>query len=465
MLDYDDTLVHEDIEADPRAALVRQVVRELRREAGPAQSPIRRITVAVDAVEPLRWLRAQPQAAKFYWADRGHDRIVAAVGTADVLTAPDRCDYAALQAELDVRLNRADAAVRYFGGVRFDHAPEAAHSSEWQPFGAYRFVLPRFELTVAGDETRLTCNLVLPHDAGRAPALRKQIQQLTWPAPRRMSLPAPIGRCDAPERAGWMEMIADALAAIRERALEKVVFARRSTFALAQDLDPFVLLQQLQAATPGCFHYGVQPRAGDAFVGASPERLFRCADGAVWSEAIAGTRSRGDSAQADAALRDELLDSEKDRREHAFVQTAIRERLGALCSHVTLEETASEMRLARGRHLRSRFEGQLRKGTTPIDLLRALHPTPAVGGSPTDPAVDFIRAAEPFDRGWYAGPVGWIGRDAAEFAVALRCGRVNGSQLALYSGAGIVEGSIPAREWDEIEQKISDFAAVLDLNA
>lgn len=95
--------------------------------------------------------------------------------------------------------------------------------------------------------------------------------------------------------------------------------------------------------------------------------------------------------------------------------------------------------------------------------MRALHPTPAVGGCPTEPALTAIRELEHFDRGWYAGPVGWIGSHGAEFAVALRCGLVRNSALSLYSGAGIVDGSEPEDEWAEIEQKIDDFVKVFGL--
>jgi menaquinone-specific isochorismate synthase len=95
--------------------------------------------------------------------------------------------------------------------------------------------------------------------------------------------------------------------------------------------------------------------------------------------------------------------------------------------------------------------------------MAALHPTPAVGGHPTSDALKAIRDLEPFDRGWYAGPVGWIGSRGAEFAVALRCGLVRRDTLSLYSGCGIVEGSKPDAEWKEIEQKISDFIRVFGL--
>ena len=467
MFDYDNTIADKDVEADPRRALMRAVTRGLSGDSAPAQAAVHRITVEVDEpADPLRWLQAQSHDFKFYWMGRRRNRVVAAAGTADVVSTDAHPSYDTLEADLEDRLRDADPGVHYLGGLRFDARLSDGGTGDWSAFGAYRFVLPRFELSTADGRARLTCNLVLPRDAKALPAIRTQIEQLAWPgAGRTPKLPQPIGRRDAPGRGDWIEMIESALTSIRAGALDKVVLARRATFAFEDALDPFVLLQHLQAATPGCFHFGIQPTPGKAFVGASPERLFRLSEGTVQSEAIAGTRSRGDSAQADAALRDELLDSEKDRREHAFVQTAIRNMLAPLCTKVTLKEAAAEMRLTRGRHLRSRFQGQLRDDASPIDLLRALHPTPAVGGAPTDQALDFIRQAEPFDRGWYAGPVGWVGRDAAEFAVALRCGRVAGSDLALYSGAGIVDGSVPAQEWAEIEQKISDFAAVLDLNA
>jgi menaquinone-specific isochorismate synthase len=183
----------------------------------------------------------------------------------------------------------------------------------------------------------------------------------------------------------------------------------------------------------------------------------------VVSEAVAGTRERGETPEADAALREELLTSAKERREHAFVQRAIQRALETLCTSVEAADAPSELALARGRHLHAAIRGALSPDTATVDLLEALHPTPAVGGVPTDAALSAIRQQEPFDRGWYAGPVGWIGPDAADFAVAIRSGLLRPTRLALFSGAGIVDGSAPDREWAEIEQKIGDFAAVLGL--
>lgn len=419
-------------------------------------------------VDPIGWVQGQSGGEAAYWSSRNGDAPVATVGAADVVESTERpIDYDSLRHRLGSRLARTGSAARYYGGLRFDaaHPGEQDDGAEgWSPFGTYRFVLPRFELRSRDDGTTLACNLVLPRDASHGTVI-ETIQGLSFPDRSGAgTLAQPFGRTDVPDRTGWTEMVRWALAAIAERSLDKVVLARRVALELGAPLDPFVVLEHLKDATPACFHFAVRPAEGPTFLGASPERLFRQEGGHVVSEAVAGTRKRGDTPEADAALRDELMDSPKERREHAFVQEAIRDALEGLCASVDAPETPSDLALARGRHLHSRLTGRLRDETSPLDLLDALHPTPAVGGVPTGEALAAIRTQEPFDRGWYAGPVGWIGADAAEFAVAIRSGLVQDDRLALFSGAGIVDGSDPGREWDEIEQKIGDFASILGLD-
>ena len=122
------------------------------------------------------------------------------------------------------------------------------------------------------------------------------------------------------------------------------------------------------------------------------------------------------------------------------------------------------MKLSKLQHLLMKFSGLLKEKTQDSDILESIHPTPAVGGVPSEKASAEIENIENFDRGWYAGPVGWIGKDEAEFAVAIRSGLVFENELYLYSGAGIVEGSNPENEWEEIENKIAGFMNALDEN-
>lgn len=413
-------------------------------------------------VEPLRWLGAQPAGEKVYWFGRADGLRRAASGVADLLY-PGAGDSATPLKELDSAL--AGSAARYYGGLRFDAGSEPDGS--WEAFSAWRFVLPRLELVAGEAGTELACNLLLPRDAGDAELADEIVAGILGsPLPSggpAGELPLPISRLDTPDRAGWEANVRQALAAFSSGGLHKVVLARRAEFEFAGELDPELLLANLEAATPGTFHFALSPGGSGTFVGASPERLYRREGREITSEAVAGTLPRGDSEESDDALRRRLLSSDKLRREQEHVREGIRASLAGLCDELEVEAGVSEMKLASRRHLVSRVRGTLRAGVTDADILSSLSPTPAVGGHPKEAARRFLREAEPFDRGFYAGPVGWIGAGAAEFAVGIRSGLVEGQRLALYSGNGIVEGSEPAEEWQEVEQKISDFAAILGL--
>jgi menaquinone-specific isochorismate synthase len=451
---------------------------------GPTNGTRRLVRLCVpldEAVDPIPWMQAQTAEEQLYWSTRtsaspgpspgsssAEPSVVAAIGQADVLEGDAHpVDYRSLQRRLQERFRHADAGVRYFGGLRFD-APDARPSrhpeASWAAFGTYRFVLPRFEVLTYDDRQVLACNVVHPRDTERPAALLESIRSLTLPPTTTTGpLPSPVRRADQPDQAEWTAMVRWALSAIEAGRLDKVVFARKVALELDREVDPLRVLSHLKATTPGCFHFAFGPASGPTFVGASPERLVRRDGRDVLSEAVAGTRGRGGTPAADAALREELLTSTKERREHAFVQRAIQRALAPLCTTLDGADAPSELALARGRHLHAPIRGTLRPDTATTALLEALHPTPAVGGVPAEAALAAIREQEPFDRGWYAGPVGWVGPDAADFAVAIRSGLLAPTTLSLFSGAGIVEGSVPEREWDEIEQKIGDFAAVLGL--
>ncbi|HEV2726945.1 MAG TPA: chorismate-binding protein, partial [Solirubrobacterales bacterium] len=269
-------------------------------------------------MEPFRWLRGQSLFPKLYWSGREGGPGVAALGMADVqegdpLEGPD-----ALWKRLAPLLATGDPRARYYGGLRFD--PLREPDEEWAAFGDCRFVLPRFELH-AGEEATLVCNLVLPRDAERHAEIMEQIEHLSYlKGVSVATLPEPISRTDGPDERGWRRNIERALSAFSEGRLDKVVLARRTEFVFEKEVDAAMLAESLEGATPGCFHFYAEPEEGVAFVGASPERLFRREGRAIESEAVAGTRPRGASEADDAELRDELLRSEKDKAEHDHVR-------------------------------------------------------------------------------------------------------------------------------------------------
>ena len=463
--EYTDFLRENDA-ADARWLLAERVGRALS-EAGPEddvgkRERVIRLAVPAGRINAFGWLREQRLFPKTYWSGRGESTGIAAVGAADVRTMVVNGREGSLSGLLAMLPDVGDSGARYYGGARFDAMREP--DKEWAPFAAYHFVLPRFELHVDDAETTLVCNLVLPRDVQNGPEIREQIEDLSLPdGAFGALLPIPVRRDDSPDFRGWERNIGRALRTFSEGSLGKVVLARRAEIGFDGDLDATLLLEGLKEATPNCFHFYTEPEAGVAFLGASPERLFSREGNLVVSEAVAGTRPRGLSSEDDDGLREDLLHSAKDRSEHTYVRTGIEEALAPLCEELDPDGEVVEMKLARGRHLKSMVRGTLKDGVTDAGLLEALHPTPAVGGHPRDGALAEIRDLEPFDRGLYAGPVGWFGAEASEFAVGIRSGLVRGRTLDLYSGAGIVAGSVPDEEWAEIENKISDFTGMFGL--
>jgi menaquinone-specific isochorismate synthase len=420
-----------------------------------------RIEIPIPTFDPLLWLNSQHTLERMYWRGRHADDRVAMCGVAKILSGDTRPDYPELAKEIDDFLERPGAEFRLYGGMRFDLSRNT--DQDWFGFPAWRFVLPRFELHQRGPRTLLCCNLIFPEDLAIQDVILEQADELIFSTKSSsISVPKPTSRTDNPSFDGWKSQVGWSLDAFDRDVLQKVVLARRVDLSFDEQPEPIELLHVLQEATPNCFHFLFESDSS-SFIGASPERLFFRRGREVISEAVAGTRPRGETSDDDQAYRASLLASEKDQREHAFVRDRIRNVLTNVCQSVALDEVATEMRLAQGRHLYSRLSGRLEEGVTDLNLLEKMHPTPAVGGVPTEVALHAIDSLEDFDRGWYAGPIGWIGRDSAEFAVALRCGVLHHHTLTLFSGAGLVKGSEPGSEWLEIEQKITDFTKILGL--
>ncbi len=445
--------------ASELAALVAARVKHARTGTSGAR-PLVRVSVPAGSVEPLEWLSSQRSFPRVFWQGRGETGATAALGAAALVRGrAGEMPGAALEPLLALLRDAGEPRGRIYGGAPFDPAADPAGDAA---ASSSCFVLPRIELVTGSGGAELACNLILPRDLAAADDIVRQIRQLDEPASLQPAAPLPLVRTrrDLPTRPDWSAAVRFALREIEAGRLGKVVLARRATLSASAPLDPFALLGKLRETTPGCFHFCFQPHAGTAFLGASPERLFRRDGREIRSEAVAGTRPRGSSDADDERLSAELRASDKEQREHDFVRASIRAAIEPLCTRLEVAADAGEMILAQGRHLVSAVRGTLRPGVSDPELLAALHPTPAVAGHPTEDALATIRQLEPFHRGWYAGPVGWLGGDSAEFAVGIRSAVVRSGSISLYSGAGIVRGSEPDAEWAEIEHKITDFLTV-----
>jgi menaquinone-specific isochorismate synthase len=255
-------------------------------------------------------------------------------------------------------------------------------------------------------------------------------------------------------RAWWDDTIAGALAAIAEHGIEKVVLAREVTVDADTDFDVRTVLRRLRAQQPGCFVY-----ADGGFVGATPELLVRRRGRTIESRPMAGT-APGSVAEEVART---LAASNKDAREHRFVVDAVRDVLAPVTSTLDVPEHPEVEHFGNLAHLVTPIRGELADpDLDALALARLLHPSPAVGGTPTDAALRVIDELEPFDRGPYAGPVGWVdARGDGAFAVALRGAELDGAHAVLRAGAGIVAGSDPDAEWLETAAKFEPMLRAL----
>jgi len=431
-------------------------------QAAPARRGLLRLAVPAPAVDLPRWLAANPGTPRFYWSERGGNFEWAGIGVADTLDADSGGGSPALLTQVASRLAPEAGDLRYFGGLSFDGRTAADH--EWAPFGAALFTLPRFEITREGDSWNLAWTIATDPDATPRQTRRRceeELSHLRTGQKANTPLPPLLLRTDSPDQAVWVRGVEDALRRIEHGPLQKVVLARRTDFLFAEAPDPFLLLHRLRAANPAGFHFAFQPVEGSTFLGVSPERLYRREGRHILSEAVAGTRRRGDSEHEDQAMGAALLESEKDRREHRFVADEVGRKLDGLCRSYRADREVSLLKLARLQHLSRSFEGRLRTGVDDAAIVAALHPTPAVAGNPTAAAVAEISKREPFQRGWYAGPLGWVGSRGADFTVAIRSGLLSGNRLALFTGAGIVRGSMPLAEWEELENKLAGFVRAI----
>ncbi len=256
----------------------------------------------------------------------------------------------------------------------------------------------------------------------------------------------------------WQGAVRQAVARIVRGDLDKVVLARDLVATASAPVDVRYLLGRLADRYPSCWTFSV-----DGLVGATPELLVRRTGDLVLSRVLAGTVGRlGDDA-ADGELADALLGSEKDLEEHEFAVHSVAAVLAGYCAELDVPEQPKVLRLRNVQHLATDVAGRLTDGSGVLELAGALHPTAAVCGTPTDVALQVIRELEGMDRGRYAGPVGWLGRDGdGEFGLALRCAEVSGERLRLFAGCGIVAGSDAEAELTESQAKFVPIRVALE---
>ncbi|WP_445222795.1 isochorismate synthase (plasmid) [Bradyrhizobium sp. Pa8] len=348
------------------------------------------------------------------------------------------------------------------GGFAFDRL--CPRRSRWRDFPMAALTLARFCLFRRGSATRLVINTLVTATsdcaalANGAVANWARIVSRRSPAPRVAALREPLEPDIAADT--WKRKVAAAIERIRAGAMDKVVLARTRTVPLTVSVED--ILSSLSETHPDAYLFAFA-RHDACFLGASPERLIEFSDGRLSTWALAGSAPRSAVPTEDTRLGVELLRSTKDRHEHALVVHELRSVLIRYCRRLQIAEEPRLCKLPHVQHLITPIEGQAHDGLQLLAVIEQLHPSPAVGGLPRAGALAYIREQEELDRGWYAGPVGWIDdRGEGEFAVALRSALLRGGCAALFAGCGIVDDSSPDDEYRETEVKMRTMASALN---
>jgi isochorismate synthase len=416
--------------------------------------------------------------SRMYWTRPADGFALAGLGEA-ITFAPDAEDrFATIDSEWTQLIDQAlivdpsggvpGAGPVLMGGFAFD--PEGQKSERWHDFPAARLTVPLLQLVARGGDCWLTTTLVVSADgtpnidSSILTRLRDAFLDGGSDAAETETATVRDGETltytDARDPSEWRATVSKAVATIRAGELEKVVLAREVRATASREFDIVETIRQLRYAHPTCYVFGWW-HGDSAFVGASPERLVRVDGREVQASSLAGSVRRGTTPADDAAQAQQLFASAKDRSEHEIVRRALCAGLAQLCDDVTAADMPTLLSLPQVHHLHTAVHARLRPGHSTLQLLAILHPTPAVGGAPRDTALRFIREHEKMDRGWYAGPVGWLQRDKGEFAVALRSALITGNSASMFAGCGVVADSDPNSEYAESLLKLRPIQTAL----
>lgn len=333
---------------------------------------------------------------------------------------------------------------KLYGGV--SNIPAIGQFSIWKNFPKTIFFLPEIEIETINRE-----NFLHLYFLNRTEMDRNGIIQCLSKLRENIDIedavtPIIISRKNFPARRDWDQTIKQLLKNISLGKIEKAVVARQSSFIYKYPLSISFLLRRLEKIQSGIVFF-IQFSSNENFIGVTPELLYSRIKNSIEIMALAGTASLAQSQD---------LHRQKEQREFSLVKEFVYEKMKTLCR--TIDSTPDiTYPIASLVHLRRTYRGKILPSITDQDILNTLHPTPAISGFPQQVAADLLQKIESFDRGWYASPIGYVSEKETRIYIAIRSAFVSANKLHLFSGAGIVKGSMAEKEWEELDNKIAHF--------
>jgi menaquinone-specific isochorismate synthase len=429
------------------------------------------ITKKITEADPLRFFEAAKNKNKdrTFWTSTTEDFYLVGIGNAYQMIATEsryniteeKWNNILADASVHNPYQAPGTGVVALGGMDFD--PKKKRTSLWQQYQASDFTIPEMLLTKSDGEFYFTSNIQV-RKSDHAKQLAKNMRY----AEMKLFTDHPIGFHDLsilekediePEQ--WKKSVLNATEAIQNSDLEKIVLAREVRVKFNKEVNVAYILNDLIQTQPHSYIFAFE-KGEDCFVGATPERLIKLKGDQLLSTCLAGTAPRGRTIQEDIKISRGLLQDEKNRQEHDFVVQMIKTRIKDYCTDLEIPEDPVIYPLKNLQHLYTPVTGILKKGYSIFDIIKQLHPTPALGGTPKGEALAYIRNHELLDRGWYGAPIGWLDSNRnGEFAVAIRSGLIQQDEASLFAGCGVVKDSDPEAEYEETNIKLLPMLSVL----
>lgn len=428
-------------------------------------------------IEPLSMIDAFKQMEysnlnRLFWANSKRDFILFGIGTeAKIIATDDRFQQLERKwsqlvddALIYNRYDKEGTGLTALGGMSFD--PLRERSDLWSNYPVSQLTIPSYLIVYKNNEYFLTVNrYVAEHDhiGHIVDEIKKIESKIRMEKNATTSMEQKIDLHIEKDPEGWKKSVQKAVDTIRRDQAKKIVLARELRLKLNNRVDIGRFVERLMDTQQQSYLFAYE-QGDDCFVGASPERLVQIKGDALLSTCLAGTAPRGKNEQEDIQIaNDELLHDAKNREEHDHVVQMIKSSITPFCHEINIPNVPVVLTLRNLQHLYTPVTATLNDGVSVFDLIEVLHPTPALGGVPTDKALQFIREEEQFDRGWYGAPIGWLDYNGnSEFAVAIRSGLVRKDEMSLFAGCGVMADSDPEKEYDETAVKFLPMLTILE---
>ena len=432
----------------------------------------------VEGIDPFNFFAAGRNrflGERFFWQDPSGAQALVGIGVVkQVQTDQELGRFDKIESEWKQLVKHAvtcgeqtkpGTGPTMFGGFAFD--PLKKKTGLWSKFSDSLFHIPKYLLTLVGGQLYFTTNLFCTKydDIELFDTVYKERQNLLSAVNQKYNFSYPaIEKIEEIRPEEWKKSVTTLVNSFQDSNLNKVVMARELRLKFEKTVQVEKVIAHLLEEQKESFIFAFEVN-GDCFIGASPERLVKKEETRVFSTCLAGSIARGSTLEEDCVLGQTLLEDQKNSVEHQYVVDMIKEAMEETCEKVTLPSEPQLMKTKYIQHLYTPIIGQSREGTSLIDIVNKLHPTPALGGVPKEAAVSKIREIEELDRGYYAAPIGWQDYQGnGEFAVAIRSALIQDQEASLFAGCGIVADSEAESEYVETSIKFRPMLTALGGN-